>query len=132
MKPTTLEALKEMPDVQWHPNKMASARFVKFGEALDNEGDVIYGRLVHYHPSSGAQNFDRTGDVGLLVLEDDEGKWWKIGLEKGALASAVNGAFISLADRSLTDPTYIAIQFSGMSDTEPPYKMFKAWAGEGC
>ncbi len=72
---------------QWEEVSSAPGNFVKFGVI----GDGVTGTVVNYDPTSGATTFD--GDVcGHLVVQDDDGDWMTVTLDKGALRDKVAAA----------------------------------------
>ena len=84
--------------------------------------------MLHYHPTFGAQSFDRTRDVGLLIVQTSPTDLWKIGLDKGQMATQVD---LALAHAALIGHTpgsggwVLGIVFSGMSNADRGYKIFK-------
>lgn len=67
---------------------------IRFAGADDfrEPGDKIVGALLHHHPTVGAEDFDRTTQVGVLMLKQVTGEIVKIALDKGQLATEVNNA----------------------------------------
>ena len=111
--------------VHWAP-EVPPIRFAKF----EREGDTVRGRLVAYQPHHGAMNYDRTAEVGCVVLEQPNGDWVKVGLDKGQLATAVDHAHMALVHApsgSAGSRPYLAIRFEGKSDKG--HKVFRARGG---
>lgn len=101
---------------------------------FEHERDVVIGGVVAYTPLHGAQNYERTAQVGALVLQVEPGQWVKIGLDKEQLATAVENAVRQaevtfgpcLGSRNLV----MAVRFMGWSkDDKKGYKVFKVTPG---
>jgi len=70
------------------PVKLPNVAFANFPEP----GSAVVGALVHYHPTHGAENYERTRPVGVLLLKQADGTVAKIALESAQLAAAVANA----------------------------------------
>lgn len=101
-------------------------RFAKF----EHDGDTVKGKLLSYQPHHGAQNYDRTAEVGCVVLEQPDGSWLKVGLDKGQLATAVDNAHIALIHSTRPEAEAVpvmAIRYEGKSDKG--HKVFRVRCG---
>lgn len=111
--------------VRWL-NEPPTVRFARF----ENDGDTVRGRLLVYQPHHGAQNYDRTAEVGCVILEQVDGSWLKVALDKGQLATAVDHAHVMLihAERpKMGGQPYMAIRYEGKSDKG--HKVFRVRTG---
>ena len=114
-------------DIEWLSNSW------RFANAVDiEETEVVLGLVLAYQPLWGATTFD--GDVcGMLLIEEiDTAQWWKVSLDKGALADAVDMAINTariMAGLHPGSPQFvIAIRYLGKNDVKG-YKQYKVTAG---
>lgn len=92
-------------------------------------GTVHKGELVVYQ-QHGAQNRDRTKEVGCVVLKQDDGTWLKVALDKGRLATVVDNAVIAIRHRQAMGDTGIpCLAVIYRADSDKGYKVFEAKGG---
>lgn len=92
-------------------------------------GTIHKGELVAYQ-QHGAQNRDRTKEVGCVVLGQDDGSWLKVALDKAQLATVVDNAVIAIRYRQANGDwgtPHLAIIYRG--DSDKGYKIFEAKGG---
>lgn len=110
----------------------AQAIVFAVAEDLEREGEVTCGRIVAYDPDKGALNYERTANVGCLVLQEPGNRHWtKIALDKLRLADAVWLAMVELRE-ALTYVTpfvekWIVIRYLGNDKGYKDYKVTTAY-----
>ncbi|WP_420431270.1 hypothetical protein [Candidatus Poriferisocius sp.] len=108
------------------------ARFVR-QEELEAPGEALVGRVVYWSPDHGALSYDRTRDVGLLILSDDSG-WMLIALEKAQLGTTVEHAIAAAAALGLRpgDPALMmVVRYLGMNGNVKQYRATIGVLAEG-
>lgn len=111
----------QKPTIEWEEVVTAPGNFVKFAQL----GDGITGTVVQYDPDAGATTFD--GDVcGHVVVQDDDGDWMTVSLDKGALRDKVRAAGPKPGD--LIDIRYTS---DAESKTGRTYKAFTVRIARG-
>lgn len=73
--------------IEWEEVAVTAGTYVKFSDP----GDGITGRVVEYSPDSGATTFDGD-DCGYITIQDDDGEFWTVTLDKPQLQRVVAAA----------------------------------------
>ena len=87
-----LEQVSALP-VDWI--RTPPTRFVRQDD-LEAPGEALVGRVIYWNPDRGALSYDRSRDVGLLIL-DDGTDWLLVALEKAQLGTTVEHAIAAAA-----------------------------------
>ena len=79
--------MQKPTETQWEDIETVGGNFVKFSEP----GDGVTGVVVSWSPNTGGRTFD--GDeCGHIILQDADGDWMTVTLDKGALKDKVLAA----------------------------------------
>ena len=114
--------------VQLFDVKAVTPPRTRFATAADlaAEGDSIMGALVHWHPTVGAQDYDRN-DCGVLMLLVERDQVVKIALDKGQLATAVHDAMVYLQTAAPIASKVVKVTYVGKHDKG--YKLYEVRVG---
>lgn len=119
-------SIKWFSDLRWR-----KAQFLRHSEVFAQPGDMVTGKFIYYDPLTGASDFDGN-PCGLLVLEQSDGTWVKLGLGKQSLDQAVLGAVITMESPEYADyppgSLWIGVKFIG-TEGERNWKRFIAAVG---
>ena len=102
---------------------------MRFASAQDfaNEGDDVTGLLVHYHPTIGAQDYDRN-NCGVLILQQKPDLAVKVALDKGQLATAAHDA-LAFAQTAVPPGMSKVVRVTYEGQHDKGYKLFSVKVG---